>query len=132
MTKLYHNDRGTVTSYDTDGHLIETVGQAKDYLELHGLEHLHWAKITIKAERRGRFTHREICQATQWDTCAVAKTGLHVDYNNIFDLLPLDYELYNLGYRFGIVVDLEPYLDVAIYIHRIQKRVIELNQLKNK
>ena len=42
ITKLYHNGRGTVSSYDTDGQLIGTIGQAEDVLNMAGLASTYW------------------------------------------------------------------------------------------
>ncbi len=120
--------RDTVTSYDTDGQLIETIGQAEDVLNMAGLDTTYWGKKIIAAEKRGRFTKSNSNEASDWVTCACGKVTSDIprnlDENSPVYKTPIDYRLQERGFDFYNTVEDNEFLAAAQTLVAIENRAI--------
>tara|TARA_R110000796_G_scaffold115597_1_gene227728 strand:+ start:443 stop:880 length:438 start_codon:yes stop_codon:yes gene_type:complete len=130
ITKLYHNGRGTVSSYDTDGQLIGTIGQAEDVLNMAGLASTYWGKKIIAAEKRGKFTASNRQHAADWVTCACGRVTGDIPREPCLDEdshsynLPLDSLLKHHGFNFYDNVEEGRFLAAAETLVSIEARAI--------
>ena len=82
------------------------MNEARQYLELKGLDATYWGKKTIAAEKRGYFTESNVDQAGEGVTCACGRAASDIPRTVVegSTRYPIDPHLQRLGSRFHLFV----------------------------
>ncbi len=106
------------------------MNEAKEYLELKGLDNSYWGKKIIAAEERGKFTASNRHHAADWVTCACGKITsdiprtLDLDEDSHSYNVPLDSVLKDHGFSFYDNVEADRFLAAAETLVSIETRAI--------
>ena len=100
-----------------------TMNEARQYLELKGLDATYWGKKTIAAEKRGRFTDFNLEQAGDFVTCACGRVTADIPRRRDYDV-PCDEELERLGMQFESDVLTDNFLEAAKTLTAIEARAL--------
>ena len=100
-----------------------TMNEARQYLELKGLDTTYWGRKIIAAEKRGDFTGFNVQQAGDFVTCACGRVTTDIprcrDYGG-----PLDSKIVRLGMQFDLDVTYNNFLEAAQTLTDIEARAL--------